>query len=72
MSILFRKVRWKNFLSTGNLFTEVDLNSSNVTLVIGGNGSGKCVRKNTEIDIQFSDEETKQKYLEYMKSKKKL
>lgn len=39
--IIFRKLRWKNFLSTGNLFTEVALDQNNTTLVIGSNGSGK-------------------------------
>jgi DNA repair exonuclease SbcCD ATPase subunit len=39
--ILFRTVRWKNFLSTGNKFTEIKLNESQKTLIIGNNGSGK-------------------------------
>jgi DNA repair exonuclease SbcCD ATPase subunit len=39
--ILFQKVRWKNFLSTGNAFTEIVLNRSNNTLIIGQNGAGK-------------------------------
>lgn len=41
MNILFRKIRWKNFLSTGNLFTEVILNKSKTTLISGTNGAGK-------------------------------
>ena len=39
--IKFEKIRWKNFLSTGNSFTEIDLTSSKSTLIIGQNGSGK-------------------------------
>jgi len=39
--IIFKKCRWKNFLSTGNSFTEVDLNQSTNTLIIGQNGAGK-------------------------------
>ena len=39
--ILFKKIRWKNFLSTGNNFVEIDLNKSQMTLIIGANGSGK-------------------------------
>jgi DNA repair exonuclease SbcCD ATPase subunit len=39
--ILFRKLRWKNLLSTGNLFTELDLNGEATTLIVGSNGSGK-------------------------------
>ncbi len=39
--ILFSKIRWKNLLSTGNLFTEIDLSSKGTTLIIGDNGAGK-------------------------------
>ena len=39
--IYFKKLRWKNFLSTGNQFIEVDLAKSPSTLIIGTNGSGK-------------------------------
>jgi len=39
--IIFKKVKWKNFLSTGNSFTEVDLNRTKSTLIVGQNGSGK-------------------------------
>lgn len=39
--ILFKKVKWKNFLSTGNNFTEIDLTKHKSTLIVGTNGSGK-------------------------------
>ena len=39
--IKFKKVRWKNFLSTGNTFTEIELTRNSSTLIIGENGSGK-------------------------------
>ena len=39
--IVFRYVRWKNLLSTGNYFTEIKLDNSQNTLVVGSNGSGK-------------------------------
>jgi DNA repair exonuclease SbcCD ATPase subunit len=39
--ILFTKVRYRNFLSSGNSFTEIDLNRSPNTLIIGKNGAGK-------------------------------
>ena len=39
--ISFRIVRFKNFLSTGNSFTEIRLNSSPTTLIVGRNGAGK-------------------------------
>ena len=39
--IIFQKVRWKNFLSTGNAFTEIDFQRSLNTLIVGHNGAGK-------------------------------
>ena len=39
--IEFKKIRWKNFLSTGNQFTEIVLNSDSTNLIIGTNGAGK-------------------------------
>jgi len=39
--IIFKKIRWKNFLSTGNTFIDIELNKSQMTLMIGANGSGK-------------------------------
>jgi DNA repair exonuclease SbcCD ATPase subunit len=39
--IVFKKIRWKNFLSTGNTPIEIELNKSPTTLIIGTNGSGK-------------------------------
>ena len=39
--INFQKVRWKNFLSTGATFTEIKLDHSPNTLIIGHNGAGK-------------------------------
>ena len=39
--IHFEKVRWKNFLSTGTYFLEVQLDRNPTTLIVGENGSGK-------------------------------
>jgi len=39
--ILFEKICWKNFLSTGNQYTEVELDGKSTTLIIGSNGAGK-------------------------------
>jgi len=39
--IYFKTIRYKNFLSTGNSFTEVELNKNNTTLIVGENGAGK-------------------------------
>jgi DNA repair exonuclease SbcCD ATPase subunit len=39
--ITFKRIRWKNFLSTGNNFTELELNKNRTTLISGENGAGK-------------------------------
>jgi DNA repair exonuclease SbcCD ATPase subunit len=39
--IIFHTVRWKNLLSTGNTFTEIKLDKSSNTLIVGHNGAGK-------------------------------
>lgn len=39
--LVLQTIRWKNFLSTGNAFTEIPLNEESTTLIIGENGSGK-------------------------------
>jgi len=41
MSIIMKKVRWKNFLSTGNNYSEIILNKHKTTSISGENGSGK-------------------------------
>ena len=39
--ITFEKIRWKNFLSTGNQYTEIQFNECATTLIVGTNGAGK-------------------------------
>jgi DNA repair exonuclease SbcCD ATPase subunit len=39
--ILFKTIKWKNFLSTGVNYTEVDLTHSKSTIILGANGAGK-------------------------------
>jgi len=41
VAIVFHHIRYKNFLSTGNAFTELELDKSSTTLIIGENGAGK-------------------------------
>ena len=38
---MFKSCKWKNFLSTGDAFTEIKLNKSPTTLIVGQNGAGK-------------------------------
>lgn len=39
--IVFKTLRWRNFLSTGNNWTEIDLTATKSTLIVGHNGAGK-------------------------------
>ena len=39
--IIFKKIKWKNFLSTGNQFTEIDFQKNQTNLIVGTNGAGK-------------------------------
>jgi DNA repair exonuclease SbcCD ATPase subunit len=39
--IVFKTLKWKNFLSTGNTFTEFNLNGAKTNLIVGANGAGK-------------------------------
>ena len=39
--ILFEKIRWKNFLSTGNQYIEIKFTDHSTNLIIGTNGAGK-------------------------------
>ena len=39
--IIFKKIRWRNFLSTGNVFSEIDLTAAKTNLIVGSNGAGK-------------------------------
>ena len=39
--LVFKKIRWKNFLSTGNIFTEISFDTPGTTLIVGENGAGK-------------------------------
>ena len=39
--ITFKKIKWKNFLSTGNQFTEIDFQKNHTNLIVGTNGAGK-------------------------------
>jgi hypothetical protein len=50
--VIFESIKFKNFLSYGNTFTEIPLNTVRTTLSTGINGQGKCLNVNTFIEIQ--------------------
>ena len=50
--ILFKRISYRNFLSSGNTPTEINLTGEITTLIIGTNGSGKCFCINTKIRLR--------------------
>ena len=54
--IIFRYVRWKNLLSTGNYYTEINLYNNSNTLVVGENGAGKSTLMNVLYVLYGADE----------------
>lgn len=64
--MIIQKVRGKNFLSIGNSFLEFDIQKYSRTVIAGKNGSAKCLRKNTLIDITIDDEEILKLYEEFL------
>ena len=53
--ITFKKIKYKNFLSTGNTPIEIDLHRSNTTLIVGTNGSGKSTLLDALCFVLFLD-----------------
>ena len=68
--IVFENLKWKNFLSTGNNWTEIHLNRSPSTLIVGQNGSGKCLRGNTVVKVNIEDPVVKRDLEKYLEEKK--
>ena len=66
MNIVWEKIVFKNLMSYGDSETTFYFNKSPTTLITGRNGSGKCVKKNTEITINFKDDAVRMAFLEFM------
>lgn len=62
-------IKYKNFLSVGDIFVEIDLCCSQNTLVVGKNGNGKCLHPATKIDIRIKSKETEKKFEDFMKNR---
>jgi ABC-type Mn2+/Zn2+ transport system ATPase subunit len=50
--LVFHKIRYKNFLSSPNTFTEIDFEKNNTNILVGTNGAGKCFSINTKIKLR--------------------
>lgn len=66
MNIIWEKIVFKNFMSYGDTETTFFFNKSPSTLITGLNGAGKCVRENTNINIDFDDEHTRLLFIKFM------
>lgn len=66
--IHFEYIKYKNILSTGDAWTEIRLDDSKSTLIVGENGAGKCLRGSTEIDVEIEDDEVRKKFEEFVKN----
>lgn len=67
--INFSTIKFKNFLSYGNTFTEIELNKHPNSLLIGKNGNGKCLVGDTNINILINNEEISRKFKDFLESK---
>lgn len=70
MKIIFEKLRWKNFLSYGDEFSEIEF-IEGIDLAIGSNGRGKCLRKNTIIEVSVEDKEIEEKLKGFLNERNK-
>jgi hypothetical protein len=70
--IHFKTLSWKNFLGTGNQPTVIQLDKATSTLILGINGTGKCVRGDTVVQVTCNDEDTSIKLKSFLNRKTEL
>lgn len=64
--IKFKELTYKNFYSVGNHPIKIQLDRSPTTLIGGSNGSGKCLSKDTKVDIMFETQEELDDFLDFI------
>ena len=68
-----RSIEFKNFASYGNRVQKIDFEDiGNLYLVLGSNGAGKCLAKDTSINVSIDDPVLRNQFLEFIKNKKTL
>lgn len=63
------KVKFRNFMSYGGAWSEVDLSNVQLTVVSATNGSGKCLDKRTNIKVRAQDERCARLLSDFMKKR---
>ena len=61
-----KDITLKNFLSYGEQPVTIQFDRHNTNMLTAKNGVGKCVEKSTLVDIDFVDEETRRKFIEFV------
>ena len=62
-----KSLKWKNFMSYGNKIQELKFNDSNdLILLFGNSGNGKCVSKDTIINIEIDDPSEKLQFIDFL------
>ncbi len=64
--IKFTRVFYKNFLSTGSGGVEILLDNIPSSLLVGQNGSGKCLHHSTQLSININNPDTLNKFKDYL------
>ena len=74
----------RNFLSVGNVTQSINFLNDQMTLVLGEdldsggdnsgkrNGTGKCLRGSTNVDVKFADKKTEEKFKKFLKTRKNI
>ncbi len=58
---------WRNIGSYGNKKHKIELkNEGSLNMIMGSNGSGKCLDPHTEIDVFFEDSNLEEKFLNFI------
>jgi ABC-type multidrug transport system ATPase subunit len=69
-----KELQFKNFASYGNRLQTLnfDREQSDLYLVLGSNGAGKCLAKETKITVEIEDEKLMEEFKEFLKSRKSI
>ena len=69
-----KELQFKNFASYGNRLQTLnfDREQSDLYLVLGGNGAGKCLAKETKISIEIEDEKLMEEFKEFLNTRKSI